>query len=119
VDRPRPGPRRDRDAASAARQLLVERYGGAVRNYLRAVLGDPDAADELAQEFALGLVRGEFRRADPRRGRFRNYIKAVLFHLVARHRRAARRTPRPMSDYGSDVIDVPAPADDESRFDRA
>lgn len=52
------------DDAAAARQLLVERYGGTVRRFLTAVLRDADAADELTQVFALGLIRGGFGRAD-------------------------------------------------------
>jgi RNA polymerase sigma-70 factor (ECF subfamily) len=85
-----PGP------AAAARQLLMERYGGAVRRYLRAALRDPHAADELTQEFALGLVSGALRHADPGRGRFRDYVKAALFHLVSKYRRRQRRQPSPL-----------------------
>src|SRR5688572_15010871 len=64
------------DDAAAARRLLIERYGGAVKRYLTSVLGNRDTAEELTQEFALDLVRGGFRRADPNRGRFRDYVKA-------------------------------------------
>ena len=103
------------DDAAAARQLLIERYGAPVRRYLRAAVSDADAADDLAQEFALALVRGEFRGADPERGRFRNYVKSVLFHLVARYRRSARRRPAPLVD----STEILAPSTDEgARFDR-
>src|SRR3954462_2491056 len=70
------------DAASAARELLLERYGGAGRRYLLGLLKAPHAADDLTQEFAVLVVTGKFQGADPSRGRFRNYVKTTLFHLV-------------------------------------
>jgi RNA polymerase sigma-70 factor (ECF subfamily) len=82
------------EAMCAARQRLVERYSGAVRRYLLGALHDPDAADELLQEFALQFLRGGFRRADPGHGRFRSYLKTALFRLVAHYRRRQRRQPR-------------------------
>ena len=84
-----------KDSARAAQELLVRRYGGAVYRYLLRALGDASAAEDLAQEFALGLVRGDYRHADPQRGRFRNYVKSVLFHLVSKHRRGQGRQPQP------------------------
>lgn len=69
----------------AAQQKLVERYGGAVRRYLQGVVRDPELADELFQEFALALVKGELHGANPDRGKFRQFVKGVLFHLVADH----------------------------------
>src|SRR5207249_5361150 len=58
----------DAAAATAAQQLLMKRYGGAIYRYLLKALGDPNAADDLTQEFGLSVVRGEVRRADPQRG---------------------------------------------------
>jgi DNA-directed RNA polymerase specialized sigma24 family protein len=84
------------EAANCARQQLLERYGGAVRRYLRKVLGDPDAADEIAQEFALQVLHGHLHGANPRRGRFRNFVKGTLFHLVADYRKERRRWPGPL-----------------------
>jgi hypothetical protein len=100
---------------AAAQQLLIERYGGAVKGYLRKVVGDPDAADDLAQQFALGLVRGEFRGADPQRGRFRAYVKSVLFHLVSKHRRGEKRKPLPLSETQGDLA---VSSDDGATFDQ-
>lgn len=103
------------DDATAARHLLIERYGGAVRRYLAAVLRNPDEADDLSQEFALDLVRGGFRRANPTRGRFRDYVKTSLFHLIGKHRRRQRRQPRT----GTDGPEPPAPAGEPTEsFDR-
>src|SRR5438093_7304269 len=49
------------DEARAARRQLLERYGGAIRRYLRRLLHDPHAADEVFQEFALQLLQGDLR----------------------------------------------------------
>jgi RNA polymerase sigma-70 factor (ECF subfamily) len=76
-----------------ARERLLERYGGVVRRYLTGALGDIEAAEELAQEFALGLLRGSFRHANPDCGRFRHYLKTALFHLVVQYRRRRQKQP--------------------------
>ena len=81
------GPAND---VNAARKQLIERYGGAVRRYLRQLLQNADAADEIFQEFALELVHGNLQGADPQRGRFRNFVKGTLFHLVADYRNQQR-----------------------------
>jgi RNA polymerase sigma factor (sigma-70 family) len=78
-------------AASQAQGELFERYHGAMRRYLQAALHDPSAVDDLMQEFAVALVSGGFRHVRPERGRFRDYVKGVLFHLVRKHRRAEQR----------------------------
>jgi RNA polymerase sigma factor (sigma-70 family) len=84
-------------AVSAAQQRLLERYSGAAYRYLLGALRDSDAADDLFQEFSLRLLRGDFHRADPGRGRFRDIIKTTLFHLIVDHQRARQRQPRPLS----------------------
>ena len=52
------------DQVTQARELLLARYGGAVRRYLMTLLRDPHAADDLTQEFAIRLVTGKFHAAD-------------------------------------------------------
>lgn len=107
------------DDATAARQLLFERYGGAVRRFLTAVLRDADMAEDLAQEFALNLVRGGFRHAHPSRGRFRDYVKSSLFSLVSKHHRRERRRPWPVPPNSPMLTAEPTPATDgEEAFDR-
>jgi RNA polymerase sigma-70 factor (ECF subfamily) len=81
------------EARSAQKQLL-ERYGGAIRRYLRSVMNDADAAEEIFQEFALELCHGKLRGANPQRGRFRNFVKGTLFHLIASYRRQRRSWPQ-------------------------
>src|SRR5207253_1471958 len=95
------------DAAAAARHRLLLRYGAAVHRYLLGAVGDPDAADELGQEFAVRFLRGDFRRADPGRGRFRDYLKAALANLVNEHHRARQARPRP---FAADAPEPAAPA---------
>jgi RNA polymerase sigma-70 factor (ECF subfamily) len=83
--------------AARAQQHLIQRYAGAVRRYLLAVLRDAEAAEDLTQEFALHVVQGRFHRADPRRGRFRDYIKVALLHLVSNYRERQRRQLRSLA----------------------
>lgn len=77
--------------AQRARQQLIERYRSAVARYLRAAVGDDDAAEDLFQEFALRFVRGDFKRADPERGRFRKFLKTALINLVIDRQRRRQR----------------------------
>jgi DNA-directed RNA polymerase specialized sigma24 family protein len=82
------------DEASAALAGLTQRYAGVVYRYLLGAVRDPDTAAELSQEFALRVLQGAFRRADPGRGRFRDYLKTALIHLVNDHRSLQRARPR-------------------------
>jgi RNA polymerase sigma factor (sigma-70 family) len=84
---------------NAAQRALVERYGAAVHHYLLGILKDAHAADELLQEFLLALIRGDFHKAAPQRGRFRDYVKTVLAHLVSHYRRQDARQPALAADH--------------------
>jgi RNA polymerase sigma-70 factor (ECF subfamily) len=95
----------DPGRARAAQHVLVERYRPAIQRYLRAVVRDPHHADDLFQEFAVRLVRGDFRTVTPDRGRFRSYLKTVLYHLIVDWH---RRKPRAPTGNGSDLDAVPA-----------
>jgi RNA polymerase sigma-70 factor (ECF subfamily) len=95
----------DPAAVTAAQRLLMERYSGAVQRYLRGALRDADAADELFQEFCLRFLRGDFRRADPERGRFRSFVKTALFHLVVDY----RKRPAPQRLDGHEPAWTPPP----------
>jgi RNA polymerase sigma-70 factor (ECF subfamily) len=94
--------------ASRAQQALVQRYCGAIYRYLLVSVGDPDTADDLSQEFALRLVRGDFRNADPGRGRFRDFVKTALCHLIVDHRR--RQQHRRHEALGADSSELAATA---------
>lgn len=102
-------------AAREAQQQLIERYAGAIKRYLLGALHHADTADELFQEFAYRFLKGGLGGADPERGRFRNYVKGVLYHLVADHHKRRQRQPVALTP------DCPEPADDEetlSHLDR-
>jgi RNA polymerase sigma factor (sigma-70 family) len=101
--------------AESARQQLLERYRGAIRRYLRAVLHDADVADEIFQEFALDLLHGGLRGANPERGKFRNFVKGTLFHLIADYHRRQRTWPRPLP---VDDAAFAAPPQEDAEFDR-
>ena len=87
----------DQTEAARARQLLMQRYCGAVYRYLLRAVRDPAVAEDLTQEFALRFVQGRFGQADPSQGRFRNYVKGALFRLVQDHHRSQGRAGRPVS----------------------
>jgi RNA polymerase sigma-70 factor (ECF subfamily) len=94
---------------------MLRRYSPAIYRYLLGALRDPDAADELFQEFALRFVRGDFHRADERRGRFRDFLKTALFHLVVDAQRRRKRPPDPRAsgDHGPEpAVDAPPDADE-------
>jgi hypothetical protein len=52
----------------------MDRYHGAVYRFALAVLGEPEAAQELFQGFAHRFLRGDFRGVDPTKGRFRDSV---------------------------------------------
>jgi len=86
------------------RAALIQRYQGAVYRYLLGATRDPDVADELFQEFALRFIQGAFHGVDRNRGRFRDYLRTVLIHLVCDHQKRQRNRPRPLD------LDVSTPA---------
>jgi RNA polymerase sigma-70 factor (ECF subfamily) len=104
------------DEVRAAQQRLLERYGGAVRRYLLGALRDEDAAAECFQEFAYRLVHGDMRGADPGRGRFRHFVKGVLFHLVADHHRKRQRLPYQQHSDTPEPAAEPSTADQDREF---
>jgi RNA polymerase sigma-70 factor (ECF subfamily) len=91
------------EAKESARQQLLDRYGEAVRRYLRRLLQDSETVDDLCQEFALRLLNGALRGANPEYGRFRNFVKGTLFHLIADYRKQRRRWPGPLPGDSSDL----------------
>ncbi|MEM7314557.1 MAG: sigma-70 family RNA polymerase sigma factor [Planctomycetota bacterium] len=103
----------DTNAESAQRQLL-ERYSGAIRRYLHAKLRDPAAADDVYQDFALKFVRGDFKNVTPEKGRFRTFIRTVLFRMVADHFRGKKRDKAVQLD---EQVFEPASTDDQEARD--
>jgi RNA polymerase sigma factor (sigma-70 family) len=84
----------DHTAVQSAQQRLLERYGAAIKRYALSALRNEDAADEVFQEFALKFVRGDFGKADPERGRFRAFVKTVVYRLIVDYQRRAKKLGR-------------------------
>jgi RNA polymerase sigma-70 factor (ECF subfamily) len=80
-------------ARMAAQKQLLLRYYGAVYRYLLGTVRDPVAAEDLAQDFAVRFLRGDFHTANPERGRFRDFLKAALRHLALDYWRKQARAP--------------------------
>jgi RNA polymerase sigma-70 factor (ECF subfamily) len=104
------------DVAVEARQELCRRYHGAVERFLRIAVQDPSSAAELSQEFAVQLLRGDLAGATPARGRFRDFVKGVLRHLIVdRYRRRLRSPEVQAPDSGPEPQ---SPHDDFAALDR-
>ena len=99
-------------AVQFAQQTLLDRYGGAVRRYALAALRDEDAAEEVFQEFALKFVRGDFRTADPERGRFRAFVKTSVYRLIVDYQRRKKKRVREGPMHSN--IAEPAGGEDEA-----
>lgn len=85
----------DPERVRMAVRWLCETYWYPVYVFFRRRGSDPDAARDLTQGLFADLIEGnDFARADPTRGRFRDYILAAARHrrLNAR-RREVRETP--------------------------
>ena len=106
----------DGPARRAAQAELLPRYCAPVYRYLRGLVRDDAAAEDLCQEFAVRFLGGAFRHADSRRGRFRDYLKVALVHLAGEYARRSRNDARPLPA----AIDRPdattaTPSDEEER----
>lgn len=84
------------DASTAARHQLLIRYQKAVLRFLQAELRDDHAASDLLSNFALRVLEVDtfLRKADPHKGRFRDYLKTVLHRMVLEHFRRSNRETR-------------------------
>jgi hypothetical protein len=78
------------DPDSLAMAEVLPRYCESVNLYLRAVLKDQNAADDLCQEFAYRFARGDFKHVRPEKGRFRDYVKVSVRRMVWEHWRKAQ-----------------------------
>ncbi len=108
------------DPAGEARRAnldsLFARYWPPVYSFLlRHGARDPDEARDLAQEFFLTVLAGDFLDAfDPSRGRFRTWVCAALQSFVKDRRRAEKAKKR-RPDGGLVSLEVLREAD--GRFD--
>ena len=81
----------DQSVSSTAQERLLDIYGGAIKRYLLTALGDETAAHDLYQEFALKLIKGDFHRTTPEKGKFRFFVKTVVRNLIMTHYRKQNR----------------------------
>lgn len=98
-------------AAAAAQAQLLDRYGGAVRRYLLGSLKDAEAADDLFQDFACRFLHGDFHGANPDKGRFRDYLKGVVSHMVADFCKRRQKQPQGMPENFPEPEAAPAQLD--------
>jgi RNA polymerase sigma factor (sigma-70 family) len=104
-------------AALAAQQSLVLRYYRPVYCYLRGMLRDGDAAEELTHEFCVRFMRGDFRSAHPGRGRFRDLVKTAVRNLALDHwRRQQARKKKETPDAAAAVGALPVKRGTEMMF---
>ena len=86
----------------SARRVLWERYQHAIRRYLARIVSDPQAAEDLFQEFSLKMLQGGLRNADPEKGKFRKYLKTSLANMARDHYNRTKRAPNSFSEEMSD-----------------
>ena len=99
----------------AAQEAILERYRPAIYRYLLACLGDANKADQLISDFYLKFLRGDFRNANPEKGRFRDLLKSALCHLIADYHNQEKRKPRQFAEDGPEPV---APFDSTLESDR-
>jgi RNA polymerase sigma-70 factor (ECF subfamily) len=101
----------------SAQEKMLDRYGNAIRRYLSASLRNSDHVDEVFQEFAHLFLRGGFRSVDPQRGRFRDYLKTTLYHLITAHGKKQKRQPAGLPENCPEpAADPPSVLDSDREF---
>jgi RNA polymerase sigma factor (sigma-70 family) len=111
--------------AGAARNELIVRYSEAVYRYLCAKLADTNAAAEIFSRFAERLleIHPFLQRANREKGRFRDYLKAILQRMVIdyhRENQRDRKRHRPIViGAESEPADNWAPPEDDADFRQA
>ena len=100
-------------AARGTQAEVLKRYCGAIYRYALKVLGDADLADEVCQEFAMRFARGDFRHANPDRGRFRDYVKTSVIHLLGEIQRREQTRLRALALNSGMVEVLPTPSRSE------
>jgi RNA polymerase sigma-70 factor (ECF subfamily) len=90
---------------------FVLRYGPAVRAYCRALLPNPDDADDVLQELLVRVVERGFPHADARKGRFRDYLKATVRNAVITHLRRQSKAPRSLAEVDAPEVPKESEAD--------
>jgi len=99
------------DVVTAARRRFFDRYCGPVYTFVRTMLSDPNATDEVVQQFAVRVMERSFRGYRPEKGRFRDYLKTTLRNMVTDYWRGVQRSRRFAGEsIDATQIDVPDPS---------
>jgi RNA polymerase sigma factor (sigma-70 family) len=100
--------------AEKRQQELLVRYYGAAFRYLLGIVREPGIAEELAQDFAVRFMRGDYRHADPQRGRFRDFLKTALRNQARDYWRKQQRAHerQPGSLTANEPVAPPEPESD-------
>lgn len=98
--------KKEGDAAMAARHKLLVRYHEAIYRYLCARLNDVNAAGELFSRFAERVLEAHpfIERANPEKGRFRDYLRSVLQRMIVdfqREQQKQQKHRRELADHAS------------------
>jgi len=101
---------------AGAQTKLMERYSGAVYRYVLGAVKDKDAADELFQEFALRFLRGDFRNVNPERGKFRQFLKTCLYHLIVDFQTRKSKQPLHLESHAEPVEHSTSMSEHEQSF---
>ena len=103
----------DEAAARDAQRKLLKQYGNAIQRYLKTKIRDSAVVDDIYQDFAIKFVRGDFHKASPEIGRFRTFIRTVLFRQIADYYRIRSRRGDVQLDV--EVFEPSAEQDDDAR----
>lgn len=76
--------------------FFVLRYADAVRRYLAGWLREPHLADDVVQQLLMQVTQRGFANADPQRGRFRDYLIAVVRNIARRSLRPSAKSGEPL-----------------------
>jgi hypothetical protein len=77
---------------------FVMRYAPAVRRYVGALIKNTHDSEDVVQDFLMQAVRRPFTPEQMRRGRFRDYLKAVLRNAAITYFRQSARQPATATD---------------------
>ena len=83
-----------RDGDRAAFELIVRAYSGAIYQYVRNVIGDAHATEDVSQRVFMN-VYGNLRRYDPGRGKFGTWIFRIARNAALNHLRDTKRSAMP------------------------
>ncbi|MEZ6125229.1 MAG: sigma-70 family RNA polymerase sigma factor [Planctomycetaceae bacterium] len=89
----------------AARGRLAMRYCRAIVRYLTVMIGNPEEAEDVAQDLMVRFLDGMLMNADPSRGRLRDYIKTIAINAARTYlkRKDAGRQKQVSTENAADV----------------